>query len=647
MRGAFFSSLLFLYFLTGCAAIQETLSPVAPKTPEMEKGFQQAESFFYARRLTEAKQAYETFLDQFPYNSLTPKTYFRLGEIHFHEKDFKQAVSFYRKSVAKGVDPQWGAAALYKTAVCYSRMDQPKKILATLDHLPADFGDAKVALKAGSLRVSTAKKMEDPLEEKKGYLELIDAYEAVSPSDTKIGELNWIVSEKTAREEIREWVEKEEDEESINALGRLKGWMDRFQGKTSGAYLSWKISRLYHQKGEYDKAADWANRYLQGYPKHDYASAARSLVAEVGKRGEVSQPAAVRSFVGVLLPLSGKFAVYGESVLHGLECAAGVFAPCQGDLGLNLLIRDTGGDPKKAARILEEFSRRPEVRAVIGPLPQLEVDEAVAVAEQAGLPMITLSQKPDVAREGDFIFRNFLTAADQAATLVDYACGEKRWKRLAILYPQGAGGEEYRREFEEAVDRCGGKVVAKASYSSGTRGMTEGLRMLKFSSSSQRGDRPVSFEALFFPDLYRRVPELLAALKFLGIEGVHLLGGAGWDNPALVRGESAADLEGAVFVDGFFAKGSGYAARDFVATFQSAFGMEPTLLEAYAYDTLRLLGEVLRDSPTADRIGIQKGLERKRNFSGVTGSISFDEEGDARRRLTILTVENGEIREVP
>ncbi len=638
-----------LLCLAGCASggggvKAKKLSPSLAKTPEMEKTFQEAEKIFYSRRFDVAKQAYLTYLQQFPFNAFTPKTFFRLGEIYLHEGDFKQAINDYKRSLAKGIHPDWGVLAIYKVAVCYSRLDDLKKVLSTLDKIPPDSTDSNVGLRAGSLRVTTATRLGDLLEEKRGYLEVIDAYQGVRPGDTKVGEMTWVVGEKKAHEEIRHWiVQTDEETGGGEAIGRLKAWAKRFEGKPSGGYLSWKLARLFHKKGDYGNAGGWAKKYLELYPKHEFASEARKMLAEVDKRGgDAVTPAGGRALLGVLLPLSGKFGVYGESVLHGLECAAGVFTPCRGDLGMNLLIRDTQGDPHQAARIVHEFASNPDVRAVVGPLPQVEIDQAVAAAESEGLPMITLSQKPDVARAGAFIFRNFLTVSDQVKTIVDYACSDKRWKKLAILYPEGA--EEYRTVFEKEVGRCGGKIVARSSYPAETKSFAEAVRGLKLSTTGEQGTE-APFQALFIPDVYRKIPAVAAALKAAGIEGVHLLGGAGWNHPGLLSG-GAEGLEGAAFVDGFYAKGSSFPTRDFVSMFSAAYGVDPTLLEAYAYDTLRLLGELIKTSPEIVRADLQKSLARKRNFPGVTGTISFDEEGDAQRRLTVLSVEQGEIREV-
>ncbi len=619
----------------GCGALsggmgKKSGSPIATATPEMERAFLQPEKQFYEKQFDEAKQGYQTYLTTFSTNALTGKAYFRLGEISFHEKDFPRAITLYKKSLSRGIDPDWGSTVLYKEAVCYFKREDYKKAISTLDEIPWEKADGKVGVRSGSLRVSVAKKMGDVLEEKKGLLEVIDAYEVLDPTESKVGELNWLVTDKVAGDEIRHWIVSGE----VHEIGRYKNWLKRFDGKTSGGFLTWKIAKLYYQKGDYKNTALWTRQYLERYPKHEFVREGRKLLAEVDKRGNVPGASNTRGQVGVLLPLTGKYAVYGESVLHGLECAAGIFSPCRGDLGLNLVIRDSRSDPKTAAKIVDELAKDPEVQAIIGPLPTVEIDDAVAQAEQVGMPMITLSQKPNVAKSGNFIFRNFLTVSDQVSTLVDYACKHKHWKKFAIIYPEDAAGEEYKKNFQEEVEQCGGKLVATSSYPEGTRSFTDALRTLKLASS---------FDVLFIPDVYRKIPQVVADIKFLEMTGVHLLGGAGWDHPGLLKAGEA--VEGAVFADGFFAKGSNFTTRDFVTTFQAAYGFEPTLLEAYAYDTMRLVGEVMREQPAATRSDFQKALAGKKNFEGVTGTISFDEDGDARRRLFLLTVDKGEIKE--
>lgn len=621
--------------MAACGAMETRPGIVRlPRTPEMERAFGEAENLFLAKKYPEAVASYQDYLQRFPYNYYTPKAYYRMGEVELVGQRWREAILQYRESLKKGIFPEWGERAVYQMAVAYYRLGDYKNTYPILDQFPRG-ADTKLRVKAGSLRVAAAKKGKEPLEEVKGYLELVDAYSRLPAAERQTGELTWLVSFDQTLQSLRDWVN-----DSAGAAGAdpglIKGWKKRFS-ETSGGYLLWKLAKISYQKGDYRKAADFAHRYLEKYPKHEFVPSARLLLAELEKRETGIKPR-----IGVILPLTGEYAVYGESALHGMECAAGIFSPCHGD-SLVLEVRDTGGDPATAVRRIRELAGDPEVAAIVGPLTQVEADEAARVAEELQIPLMALTQKPGIAEAGEYVFRNFLTVADEVATLVDYACREKKIRDFAILYPQNQGGEESLRHFEEEVGRCGGELVAKEGYPPGAGNFLDELRRLKFANGHHEiGENP-PFEALFFPELYLRVPDLLQAIRFLKLNGIQLLGGPGWDHPDLAKTEG---VEGAIFVNGFFPHSGDFATRDFAAAFQSAFGVEPTLLEAYSYDSFRLLASLLEGRSAVTRPEVQAALTSVRNFDGVTGDISFDETGDARRKLFLLTVQEGEVREV-
>ncbi len=650
---------LILLFWAGCTS--KPSGPSQPtsltKTPEMQRAFAQAENAYANGSFLGAESLYRAYVKDFAYNALTPKAYFRLAELRFRDKDYSSSIVLYKKSTEKYLDSDWGSQSLYKQAVCYSKMEKWNQVASLLDDIPWSRVDGKTGVRVGSLRVAAGRGTQSVLQEQKGYLELVDAYEGIDPSEAKTGELNWIVSNNTAHQELADWVGKDSSSPAAES-SEVESWVARFDGKISGGYVFWKLARLSYQKGDYARASEWTRRYLNQYPRHEFREAAQNLLIDIEKRGAFQGEQTLDSSltsnqsIGVLLPLSGKYAVYGESVLHGLECASGIFTPCHHEDGVQLVIRDTQGDPKKAAAFLDEFAKNSSIRAVIGPLPQVEISEAAQAAERNQISMISLSQRSGVAEMGGYVFRNFLTVQDQVMTLVDEVCGREKIKKFGILYPQGETGEEYQKAFKEAVASCGGKVLAVESYPANTRNFTDKVRSLISSSEEMSADVKAPFQALFIPDVYRRVPAVIDALNLLHVKKLKLIGGAGWNNPSLLDGNPEA-LEGAVFVDGFFTQAQAAATspgnfiiKDFVSQFQNAYGMDPTILEAYAYDTLNLVSAVLREHPEADRTQVRQFLLDKKNFPGVTGSISFDEEGDARRRLSVLKIENGEIKVV-
>ena len=100
--------------------------------------------------------------------------------------------------------------------------------------------------------------------------------------------------------------------------------------------------------------------------------------------------------LGVVLPLSGRFAQYGEASLRGVMLASGVFGADEGTR-IRLIVRDSGGDGARAARAVRELAARPEVVAIVGPLLAAEAGPAADAAETAAVPLVTLTSRESVA----------------------------------------------------------------------------------------------------------------------------------------------------------------------------------------------------------------------------------------------------------
>ena len=133
-------------------------------------------------------------------------------------------------------------------------------------------------------------------------------------------------------------------------------------------------------------------------------------------------------------------------------------------------------------------------------------------------------------------------------------------------------------------------------------------------------------------------------LAFYGIKDIKLLGAGGWNSPKLIElgGEY---VEGAVFVDGFFAGSKRKGASEFVKLFQNSYGYDPGIIEAYAYDGTSVLLIAAKKSGDG-RKAIRDALAAISGFEGATGKISFDGNTEAGQELFVLKVEKGSIVEV-
>ena len=338
--------------------------------------------------------------------------------------------------------------------------------------------------------------------------------------------------------------------------------------------------------------------------------------------------------IGVILPLTGKYTVYGESTLHGIECASGIFSPCEAPIKAELVIKDDMGLPDKAAAAVEELATKDKVNVIIGPLSSSSIEAAARKAQELQVPLISLSQKEGVTSIGDFVFGVSLTAAAQVDTIAEWATKTKKLKTFSVFYPLNTYGQTYKQLFINAINNSKGKIVGVNSYGETTLDFTE-----LFKSGNIKSD------AIFIPDSYRAVGYIASYLPSEGAGKIQLLGVNRWNNPDLA--ELAGDaIEGAVFVDGFFDSSRSPSVQKFVGSFREAYGLAPTILESQGFDAARLALKALQLTGGAHAVDVRNSLLQIPEVDGSTGGISFDQNREAQKRLFLLTVKNGRIVEL-
>ena len=117
-----------------------------------------------------------------------------------------------------------------------------------------------------------------------------------------------------------------------------------------------------------------------------------------------------------------------------------------------------------------------------------------------------------------------------------------------------------------------------------------------------------------------------------------LLGWTAWYDPDFDLVQRAGHyVQCSVFVDGFFAQSNRPEIQTFVQDFQKAYGHPPGLMEAEAYDTGRMVQQIL-SSRVATREGFRDAFSRIQNFPGVTGPTTIGPDREPQKPLFYLTI---------
>jgi branched-chain amino acid transport system substrate-binding protein len=155
-------------------------------------------------------------------------------------------------------------------------------------------------------------------------------------------------------------------------------------------------------------------------------------------------------------------------------------------------------------------------------------------------------------------------------------------------------------------------------------------------------------DVIFAPSSIATAPLIIAQARELGITAP-IMAGDTWENSTIIE-NAGAHAEGIV-LSTFFddAEPANKEAESFVTGFKEYLKENKQseiipAVSALGYDAYLAALQAMKDAGSTDTTAIRDALV-KVQFDGVTGSISFDENGDANKDMAFIkTVENGEFK---
>jgi branched-chain amino acid transport system substrate-binding protein len=189
------------------------------------------------------------------------------------------------------------------------------------------------------------------------------------------------------------------------------------------------------------------------------------------------------------------------------------------------------------------------------------------------------------------------------------------------------------RSFRETFTRLGGEIVDEQSYRKGDTHFSAQL-----SAMIAKGP-----QAMFVPGYYTEVALIAREARAAGFTGP-MLGGDGWDAPALYRNDDD-KLVGSYFSEGFAPDHpTTDVGRRFVEAYSAKYHSEANGLAALGYDAMIVVADAIRRANSKEGPAIRDALAATRNVEGATGRISIDAERNAVKGAVILEVRENAFR---
>ena len=391
----------------------------------------------------------------------------------------------------------------------------------------------------------------------------------------------------------------------------------------------------YIENGRYRHAKEILWEFIEKHRESPRFEEALSLYRRAVTKEKETQ--VDRCAVGCVVPLTGRYAPYGTKVLESILLASGVCDPdCNSEI--KLIVRDSKGNVEETGNAIEALVLEDRVIVVIGPLGSSAAKAAAKKAQELKVPLVTLTQCEGITETGDYIFRNFLTSRVEMQNLVSYAVNNLGNRRFAVLYPGDSYGTEIMNLFSNAVGEEGGEIAAVQSYEREQTDFGDEIKGLVGLNSSRKvftgGGKPlpiVDFDALFIADSAARARLIAPQLAFYDVTGIQLLGMSSWNTPVLVEGDSEY-LEGAIFSDVFFHYSYYPEVVEFIDRFYAAYGRVPDGIESLAYDTAKIIKDIITGEIVDTRYEMRDRLCEVRDYQGTTGATHLFGNGRCRKK---------------
>lgn len=601
---------------SGCARQVAPKKVVYPGqvTPEMRVHFNEVEGYYRRRHYDDAFLGYQHFIETYPHTRLTDEAIYKQGKIFFLKQQYADAVRKFEALFQKSPSPVYRAKARHMAGYAFFRMERYDQALSQFKTMEPDALPPKLRAQNYSLIIE-ASRMSHRESDFADYakLRLLSLYEDVAGEELKNLRAPNVISYPDARLLVETWLDKPMGKNEI------PGWLEDFPDSSARAYVDFKLARIAYDAGDKRRAQRLFTRFVRRYPKNPYVAIADSYLKELGGPGVAVGLKKAHYKLGVLLPLQGRYESYSRTLLDGIRCGVGEGGVCGGFSGIELVVKDTGFTPASVRQAVADLADQ-KVVAIIGPLAGLMATEAGVTATAKKIPIFPITQKSELMRVGDYVFQVGMQPRQQIKALAQAAL-DRGYRTFGVFYPDNNYGETMATLFVNQIKSQGGRITAMAAYNKRSPDPFAEARKLKRSIGRVGAPgRGVGFDALFIPDSYQTVNNLVSALEFNGIKDIPLLGTNAWNDPGLTLA-IAKKFPGSFFVDVYDGAANTKEVREFKERFIKSFGRVPRVLEAYGYDIVMMIRKAAQEEGPHD---IKKALTNERSFRGVTGIKGFE-----------------------
>jgi branched-chain amino acid transport system substrate-binding protein len=346
--------------------------------------------------------------------------------------------------------------------------------------------------------------------------------------------------------------------------------------------------------------------------------------------------------IGINAPITGDIPKVGEGTKFAAQMwledinAAGGLEVGGKKYKVELVIEDNEAKAESAVKANTKMITEDEVLVIVGPQSSKQAIPAGEVANKYKTPMISpWSTNPKTTKDRPFVFRGCFLDPFQGPVVANFIKKEFGYTKAAVLYdvasdyPKGLA-EFFKAAWEEL--NGAGSVVAYESFTTKDADFSSQLTKIIRSGA----------EVLFTPQYYNEVALIVQQAHQLGWDKP-IVGSDSWGSAETVK-LCGKDCYGQFFSTHYAAAGAKGATKEFIDRYNKKHGYIPDDVGALTWDAIRLVQKAIESYGTItgdlekDRQGIRDAFADIKEFEGITGNMTFTEEGDPKKCAVIVRI---------
>jgi branched-chain amino acid transport system substrate-binding protein len=331
--------------------------------------------------------------------------------------------------------------------------------------------------------------------------------------------------------------------------------------------------------------------------------------------------------IGWLSSLTGALSSAAIAENQGVQLAVDEINKSGGILGrqIELLTRDTAGDPTKAVNFAQQLAFSDKVHFVIGPVNSGEGLAAVPILARAGVPNLVIGAIDELIDPVKYprAFRVINTNRQWISTANDYAIKVLKKSKVAVIADTSGYGTASAKTAIELLEKAGIKPVYTVLVDNNKTDLTDEMNKARAAGADV-------------------VMPWTAATGMLG-RLLNARGEIGWNvpvvgHPAIMAAQIRQLLNKPEYWQNAYA--AGYVSTTFgpdgklpERTQQLVDKIRPKLgggeidilfwWVAMGYDTVKIIEHAIKTAGSTDAAGIQKVLENTRDYKGVYATYTW------------------------